>query len=206
MALKSGSAKDFTLVLQELSDADVGVRRKASSALEREARKVSAQERRNALGNRTATRAIICALTDTDRIVARNAVIAIAEVSRRYFKDDRAYDAVIPLLDSPDQLTRQWAANAAVALRGEESWPHVAPLVQDRSAQVRAAVLLLGANLAAHTVLSPTVLEQLQTASATGVGDENPQVREYATNLQRHLAAVIATRLRNETASTTIGG
>lgn len=135
--------EDFSLVLRELSDPDVEVRRRASLVLEREARKVSVQRRKDALGNRTATQAICRALADPDRVVAQNAVIALAEISRRYFKDDSAYPAVIPLLTSPDQLTRQWAACAAVTLRGEASWPDVAPLLQDRSAKVRAAVALL---------------------------------------------------------------
>ena len=142
--------EDLLSVLRALSDVDVGMRRRASIALEREARKVSVQGRKNALGNRTVTRALIGALADADRVVALNAVIAIAEISRRYFKDDRAYPAVVQLLGSSDQLTRQWAANAAVTLQGEVSWPDVAPLVKDRSAKVRAAVVLLAANLVPH--------------------------------------------------------
>ena len=177
-------------MLRELSDADVDVRRRASIFLEREARKASVQGRKNALGNRTATRAIIRALADTDRVVARNAVIALAEISRRYFKDDSAYPALVPLLGSPDQLTRQWAANAAVTLGGEVSWPDVAPLVRDRSAKVRAAVVCLAANLAAQSVLSPAVLDQLQKVCEAAAGDEDRQVREHAADLQRHLVAV----------------
>lgn len=181
--------KDLPELLRDLKAADVKVRHTASRALEREARKVSVQGRKDVLGTRTVTRALISALGDTDRTVIQNAVIALAEISRRYFQDDRAYSAIVRLIDSPDQLTRNWAATAAITLRGEAGWPDVSPLMRDRSAKVRAAVILLAVNLAAHTGLSPSVRAQLQAVSEAAVGDQDQQVREYAVNLQRHLAA-----------------
>ena len=124
--------EELETALRDLSSTESAKRLVASRVLERAARMVNNSVREKALGHPSATAAITKSLWDDDPKVVQNSVIALAEISRRYFKDDRAYPAVILLLSSPDQLTRRWAANAAVTLRGELSWPEVAPLVRDR--------------------------------------------------------------------------
>ena len=192
-AAEARAVEELGAALRDLRSPEPAKRLAASRALERAARMVSNADRKKALGRRVATAALVKAFGDGDPKVVQNSMIALAEISRRYFKDDRAYPAVVRLLGSPDHLTRNWAATAAVTLtlRGEASWPDVSPLVRDRSAKVRAAVILEAVNLAAHTSLSPHVHAQLLVVSGAAVNDGDRQVREYAANLQRHLAAAV---------------
>lgn len=171
--------------LQDLSSPEPARRLAASRALERAARRVSIAARKEALGTPAATAALATALGDEDPKVVQNAVIALAEISRRYFKDDRAYPALVRQLGSPDPLTRAWAATATVTLRGAVALPDVLPLARDRSARVRAEVVRLGVTLAIHPELPDPVRSELRALAETAANDPDCQVREFAANLAR---------------------
>lgn len=119
----------------------------ASRTLERATRRVGNAARKEALGAPAVIAILIDACGDDDPRVVQNAVIALAEISRRYFKDERAYPAVVRQLSSPDALTRRWAVQAAVTIRGAAALPDVLPLAQDRSAKVRPEVVRVVAGL-----------------------------------------------------------
>lgn len=80
-------------------------------------------------------------MDDPDPKVAEQAVAAVAEATRRYFKDDRAYPGVLRLLKSKRRFTRYWAIEAARWLRGQRCLEDVLPLIGDKAKQVRKNVL-----------------------------------------------------------------
>lgn len=180
--------RELASALADLSAADALKRLAASCVLERAARMESSASRKEALGCRTVTAALIKALQDTEANVVLNAVIAIAEISRRYFKDDLAYPAVVRLLGSPQQLTRTWAIAAAVVLREASSLPDVLPLARDKSAKVRAEVVRSATGLARFSELSVAARSDLQALAVVAAADKDQQVRDYAANLARALA------------------
>ena len=160
----------------------------ASEVLERAARMVSSKILMEALGRGTVTAALAKALGDPDQKVVRNAVIAIAEIGRRYLKDDRAYPSVVRLFTSPDALTRLWALEAAVVLRAAASLPDISQLLRDRSAKVRAGVVRLALGLTLHAELSVEARAELRALAALAADDRDRSVQEFAANLMRALA------------------
>ena len=175
--------EELTAALGDLSAAAASKRLAASRVLERAARRVSNADRRKALGRRAATAALVTALDDGDAKVVRNAVIALAEIGRRYFKDDRAYPPLVRQFGSADALTRLWAVQAAVTLRGAASLPDVLPLARDRSAKVRAEVVRVSIELARFTEVPDGARSQLQALATTAAADSDERVREFAANL-----------------------
>ncbi len=186
--------QELATALVDLRAAEASKRLAASQVIERAARMVSSGVLKEALGRRTVTAAVTEALGDTEPKVVQNAIIAIAEIGRRYLKDDRAYPSVVRLLGSPDPLTRLWAAKAAVVLREGASLSDVVPLVRDRSAKVRAEVVLLALGLALHTDLSVAARSELQALAAAAADDKDRRVREFAANLVRALVSVRGAR------------
>ena len=175
--------EELTAALGDLSAAAASSRLAASRVLERAARSESNANRQQALGHRTATAALVKALGDGDLKVVQNAVIALAEISQRYFKDDRAYRPLVRELDSADALTRLWAVRATVTLRGAASLPDVLPLARDRSAKVRAEVVRVVIELARRPDLAADARSQLRALASTAAADADGQVREFAANL-----------------------
>lgn|GEM_PF-4338537 len=180
--------KELASALADLSAAEASKRLAASRVLERAARMESNASRKEALGCRTVTEALIKALEDTEANVVQNALIAIAEIGRRYFKDDLAYPTVVRLLGSPQQLTRNWAIAAAVVLREAASLPDVLPLARDKSAKVRAEVVRSATGLARFSNLPAAARSDLQALAVVAAADKDEQVRDYAANLARALA------------------
>src|SRR5688572_27359308 len=87
-------------LLSDLSSADASVRLKASKQLEGELRKKATDQRREQFGNRKVTAPLIAALDDPDPKLVHNAVVALAQISRHYFQDDRAYAKLLGLVHS----------------------------------------------------------------------------------------------------------
>lgn len=174
---------ELTSALRDLGAADASKRLAASRTLERAARKVSIAARKEALGCRSATAALAKAFDDDDPKVAQNAVIALAEISRRYFKDDQVYPAFVKQLSNPDALTRLWAAQAAVTLRGIAALSDVAPLARDRSAKVRAEVVRALAELATRSKPPAKARSELLELAAAAAADPDRQVREFSVPL-----------------------
>ena len=179
--------------LADLHAPEAAKRVAASQVIERAARMESSRARQKALGRRTVTAALIGVFDDAEAEVVRNAVVAIAEIGRRYLKDDRAYPAVVRLLGNSDAITRLWAVEAAVVLRGWASLGDVSPLARDRSAKVRAGVIRLVAGLALQSDVPAAVRTSLQAMIAVAADDRDRQVRECATTLVRALAVPVGT-------------
>ena len=197
---------ELASALIDLQATEASKRLAASRVIERAARMVSNEVRQKAMGRRAVTGALTKALGDTDTKVVQNAIIAVAEISRRYFKDDRVYPSVVRLLGSPDQLTRLWAASAAVVLREGASLPDVSPLVRDRSAKVRAEVVRLALGLAVHTDLSVAARSELRAMAAVATDDKDRQVQEFAANLMRALETPSRQRSEAEPGAAADGG
>ena len=75
--------EELASTLADLCAPEASKRLAASRVMERAARMESNAARKEALGCRTVTAALIKALRDTEANVVQNAVIAIAEISRR---------------------------------------------------------------------------------------------------------------------------
>jgi hypothetical protein len=86
--------------LRHLSDPDPAVRLKAARWLAKQALGETSNEVEAWISNTEAMSPIIAALEDPDPKIAEEAVIAVAEFTRRYFRDDRAYPGVVRLFQS----------------------------------------------------------------------------------------------------------
>jgi hypothetical protein len=87
-----------------------------------------------------ASQPLIERLSDTDQEVAAQALLVLTRLVWRYFPDQRARAALLPLLSSPDQERRLSAIGALAWLRSEESVEPLAPLLAEGTDQDRLAV------------------------------------------------------------------
>jgi HEAT repeat protein len=184
---------DPTKVLRDLRHADASVRLAASQIVQKEAFRVSSNRVLAWLGNRRATTPLIAALDDPDAKVAGYAVMALAEITRRYFKDDRAYPGVVRLLQSKSARSRSWAAAAAVCLRGQKSIDDVLPLCRDRVKNVRHTVLVSLCHLAMkRSSVGPASRRKLQEVAIGALADTDFEVRMVASNILRDIGNAAA--------------
>jgi HEAT repeat protein len=180
---------DATKLLRDLSSSDATVRFKASKQLESELRKAATEQRREQFGNRKATTPLIAALDDPDPRVVHNGVVALAQISRHYFKDDRAYPRLLGLMHSEHPLTTRWVIDALIQLRGEASLDDVLPLCVDPSQEARAMVFhyLYSWLFARRTAHAGSIRlenqERLRGAAVRALGDEDRAVRGNAAAL-----------------------
>jgi HEAT repeat protein len=180
-------------VLLDLRDADAAVRLAASKIVQKEAFKVSSKRTLEWLGKRQATTPLIALLDDSDPKIAKYAVMAIAEITRRYFKDDRAYPKVVPLLHSEDAVTRMWATGAALQLRGQKSLDDILPLCRDRVKNVRHSVFCSLCSLAMRrSQFSPANRRRVQEVAIEALGDADFEVRMVASNILRDVGNAAA--------------
>lgn len=179
-------------VLSDLASRDVAVRLAAMKFAAQQACNTRLR-RLDWLPNPGAMRPIIAALKDSDSRVARNAVIAVAMITYRFFKAAKAYPNVLFLLKSKDKVTRGWAVSAAGHLRGEESLDDILPLRNDRAANVRDEVIRQCCWLAtaAHNsrvpALSSVNRERLRRSGIHALNDRAGVVRGIAASLLREL-------------------
>src|SRR5579864_9245615 len=129
--------------LRNLSDPDPAVRLRAAKWIAKQALGETSNEVEAWIANAEAMSPIIAALDDPDPKVAEEAVITVAEATRRYFKDHRAYRGVLRLLKSKRALTRMWAVEAARWLLGKRCLDDVLPLLNDKAKNVRQRVLVV---------------------------------------------------------------
>jgi HEAT repeat protein len=169
--------------LQDLRDPDPMARMRAARWLAREALDESLVVRQAWMGNRGTTGPLIEALDDPESEVIENAVAAIAEISRRYFRDDRAYPAVVRLLRSKRRGTRFWAVAAAANLRGARCMDDVLPLIHDRSALVRGEVLRQLIHLAPARRLADRKRVHLLAVISPALKDSHRPIRSRAATL-----------------------
>jgi HEAT repeat protein len=172
--------------LRNLSDPDPAVRLQAARWLTKKALGETSIEVAAWLANAQAVSPIIAALDDPDPRVAEEAVITIAETSRRYYKDVRAYPGVIRLLKSNRRHTRMWAVDAARWLRGKRCLKDILPLLDDRSRNVRREVLrvIIGT---ADGKLGSRLRERLLAAVRPILRDEDAPLRGSAANVLREI-------------------
>lgn len=131
---------DTARLMRDLGSADAVVRLKASKQLESELRKAATEQRKKQFGNKTATSRLTAALDDPDPKVVHNCVVALAQITRHYFKDDRAYAKLLDLAHGKQPVTSRRAIDALLHLRGEASLDDVLPLCASPSQEARAAV------------------------------------------------------------------
>jgi HEAT repeat protein len=180
---------DPVKLLRDLDSADAAVRLKASKQLETELRKAATKQRREHFGNVEVTTLLIAALEDPEPRVVHGCVVALAQVTRHYFKDDRAYAPLLGLLSNEQPLTTGWVIDALIHLRGEASLDDVLPLCAAPSPQVRAMAFhhpyawLVEGQAARLASIRPKVRERLQAAAAHGLKDGDRTVRGSAAAL-----------------------
>src|SRR5262249_13073321 len=134
-------AAEVAHAIDGLRDPDPAVRKKVVRWIVSEAYGEWMNIRKAWMANREVSALLIGALDDADAEGGENAVVALAMIARRYFRDDRAYPGMVRQLQSKKQLTRGCAAEGALALRGVRALDDVLPLLRDRSVKVRQAVL-----------------------------------------------------------------
>jgi hypothetical protein len=170
--------------LRNLSDPDPAVRLRAARWITRTAALgETSNEVEGWIANAAAMSPIIAALDDPDPRVAEEAVITVAEASRKYFKDDRAYPGVVRLLKSKRALTRMWAVEAAHWLRGKRCLDDVLPLVEDKAAKVKKKALGVAAVTGEGRKLKPGRRERLLEAARSSLRDKDYGLRSAAASL-----------------------
>jgi HEAT repeat protein len=183
------SAEEPVPFLQDLKSADAKVRLKASKKLESELRKAANKQRQDQFGNKTATTALIALLGDADPNVVHNGVVALAQISRHYFKDDAAYAKLLGLVHSKHPLTTRWVIDALIQLRGEASLDDVLPLCADPSQEARAMALshlyswLVQKRMMKSGAIWPENQKRLRDAALRGLSDEDRTVQGNAASL-----------------------
>jgi hypothetical protein len=179
----------LTTVLEELRSADAKSRLKASKHLESELRKGVSDQRRKQFGNKAVTSALIDVLDDANPKIVHNVVVALTQVSRNYFKDDRAYSKLLPLAHSTHPLTARWTIDALINLRGEASLDDVLPLCASESWETREVVLhryqgwLLALKSSGASPPSPKTRSRLREAALHTLNDAESAVRASAAEL-----------------------
>ena len=180
-------------VLSELTSPDASVRLKASKHLESELRKAATAQRKELFGNESATSALLMALDDPDARVVHNAVVALAQITRSYFKDDRIYARMLPLAHSKHPLTARWAIEALIHLREEASLDDVLPLCTDPSQEARAMVLnhlyswLMAKRKADTAPIRSENRERMREAALRALNDVDATARGNAASLLREV-------------------
>jgi HEAT repeat protein len=183
------SADQPASVLQDLSSGDATVRLKASKQLESELRKAATKQRQEQFGNKNATTALIAVLDDPDPNIVHNGVVALAQITRNYFKDDRAYARLLELTHSKHPLTTRWVIDALIQLRGEASLDDVLPLCTDASPEARAMALshlyswLVAMRTARSGSVRPENQRRLREAALRALSDGDRTVRGNAASL-----------------------
>lgn len=176
-------------LLQDLASADASLRLKASKQLESQLRGTVTKQRQEQFGNKKVTTPLIAALDDPDPDVVHNVVVALAQITRNYCKDDRAYAKLLAQVHSEHPLTTRWAIDALIQLRGELSLDDVLPLCTDRSQEVRAMALghlyswLLAMRMARTGPIRPENQDRIRVAAVNALSDEDRTVRGNAASL-----------------------
>jgi HEAT repeat protein len=184
-----GAAAERLALTNRLRDPDPAVRLQAAREFSKQALAETSNETEARLGNSDVTGALIEALGDSDPRVAAEAVIAVAEVTRRYFRDERAYPGVVRLFQSKSIQTRAWAVEAAGALRGAGCLNDILPLLRDRASGVRNAVLGVISQACEETQPDAATRERLLAAIRPLMKDKDAEVRSSARALRRLLGS-----------------
>jgi HEAT repeat protein len=172
--------------LRNLSDPDPAVRLNSAKWLAKQALAETSNAVEAWIANAHAMNPIIAALDDPDSKVAEQAIIAVAEFSRRYYKDGRAYPGVVRLLRSKRRFSRFWAVAAARWLRGKRCLDDVLPLLNDKAKHVRREVLRAITGLA-DGKLKPELRERLLEAVRPILHDVDARLRANAANALREI-------------------
>ena len=180
---------DATKLMRDLGSADAAVRLKASKQLESELRKAATDKRKKQFGNKAATALLMTALDDPDPKVVQNAVVALAQITRHYCKDDRAYAKLLNLAHGNQPVTSRWAIDALLNLRGEASLDDLLPLCASPSQEARAAVFdrlpgwLMEMSAAHSGSIRPETQDRLRAAALGALTDDDRTVRGNAASL-----------------------
>ncbi len=184
-----GAADDLPPMLGDLSSRDAAVRLKASNQLQSELRKGATKQRKEQFGNTRATSALMGALDDSDPRVVHNVVVALATIAGYYFKDDRVYGRVLPLVHSQHPLTSRWAISGLIDLRGEASLDDVLPLCSDPSKDAREATFghlgrwLMVRKASKAEPIRDANLQRLRKEAVRALSDAETSVRQAAASL-----------------------
>jgi HEAT repeat protein len=174
-------------MLQQLRDLDPKVRLRAAQWIARQTQTQPSRAHQAWMGNRGTTGPLIEALDDPEPAVVEKAIFALTIIARHYFKDVRAYPAVVRLLQSKRQSTRSWALEAASVLRGKRCLEDVFPLCSDASPKVRAAAIAVFRDLALGRPWTGDNRDRLLGMALAALDDEDREVRGRATTLLREI-------------------
>jgi HEAT repeat protein len=170
-------AAEVAHAIDGLADPDPAVRKKAVRWIANEGLGEWWNIRKAWMRNREITALLIRALDDADAEVVENAVVALAMIAGRYFRDDRAYRGMVRQLQSKRRITREWAVQGAVNLRGAKAIDDVLPLLQDRSARVRLGAFGALGTIAHDKRLSSENADRLCDAFLLGLKNPDSEIR-----------------------------
>jgi HEAT repeat protein len=188
--LTADASTDYpATVFQDLISPDASIRLKASNQLQSELRKGATKQRKEQFGNTAATSALMAALDDPDPQVVHNVVVALGAIAGGYFKDDRVYDRLLPLVKSQHPLTSRWAIIGLIDLRAEASLDDVLPLCREGSNDARAAVFshigrwLIVRKASKAEPIREKNLQRLRQEAVRALSDAETSVRQAAASL-----------------------
>jgi HEAT repeat protein len=123
--------------LRRLASSDPDVRYKAIQAISREMFQESSIPRQAWASDPRVTTVLIDALEDEDKRVVEEAAGVLAVIVGRYFADLRAFEPLVPLLESGRKQTRVNAVAAIGKLSHQDRWRVLLPMFKDKAAEVR---------------------------------------------------------------------
>ena len=174
-----------TIVAQALVDlqsADLAQRRSAAKALFKQARLEHTGARRDALGRPEVVDALRMALEESDPTVLEQATGALGMIFTRYYRDERAYPALVRLTKSPRKLTRLWAATAVARLDRPDRWAILKPLLADKNPEVKQQVCRMIIDGCMASALTTEDKNALKPGIEVLTADPDPGVRTLAQN------------------------
>jgi HEAT repeat protein len=166
--------------LKDLKSSDPAERLRAARAISRQALKMPTREREAWLKDPRTMSPLIEALEDSEPRVVEEAVTAVEEICRRYYRDQRAYPRLVRLLQSKSATTRYCAVKGVGILGGEGSFEEILPLLKDRAVKVRTQVCSVVTNLAMLGQLSDQLKQRLEAPMLEAFSDTAHEVRSAA--------------------------
>jgi HEAT repeat protein len=175
--------------LKQLKSSDSAERLRAARAISRQALKMPTRERSAWLKDPRTMSPLIEALEDCNSRVVEEAVIAVEEIIRRYYRDRRAYPQLVRLLQSKSATTRYWAVEGVGLLGGKDSLEEILPLLKDHAVKVRSQVCSIVTNLAMLRQLPDRLKQRLEAPMIEALYDNAHEVRSAAACALREIGS-----------------
>lgn len=179
--------KQLAGCLNQLKSSSTALRLRAVRYIDAQARCEPTVAREAWLKDPRTTTPLLEALQDIDPRVIEEAACALAMICSRYFQDMRAYKPLVELLKSPRAVTRLAAVEGIGLLFGDDCLQHMLPLLQDKSAKVRAETCRRLYALGLSGSLSTRQKKETLPWLVRALNDDNTAVRNVAASALREV-------------------